>query len=120
MKYLHPLGYECLTKENFWNALKERFPAEVDHFCRWIDEYKKNVRWDKLFPTITADILYPLSGGKKFHDLPIDMQAGIIYRYSNSFLFEEYLLNMQNLMHNPAMAVEAFFSSIHLIKAAKS
>lgn len=59
-----------MTKENFWNQLKKDYPEAVEHFCKWIDEYKREVGWIKLFgPRV------------KFHDLPIDMQNGIIARF---------------------------------------
>jgi hypothetical protein len=61
---------ENLNKENFWNELRELYPEAVDHFCKWIDEYKKEVKWLDLF----AD-------GIKFHDIPFDMQNGIIARF---------------------------------------
>ncbi len=61
---------ENLNKENFWNALMAKYPKAVEHFCNWIDEYKNEVKWNDIF-------------GKnvKFHDLPFEMQNGIIARY---------------------------------------
>jgi hypothetical protein len=59
-----------LTKENFFNALRTKCPEAVDEFCKWIDEYKKDNNWVKLFG---PDI--------KFHDLPFEMQQGIIARF---------------------------------------
>ena len=59
-----------LNKENFWNALKEQYPEAVEHFCNWIDAYKNEVGWDALF-----------APGIKFHDIPYDMQNGIIARF---------------------------------------
>lgn len=61
-----------LTKENFWNGLMERYPEGTKHFCEWIDKYKEEVGWNKLF-----------GEGIKFHDLPIDMQYGIIARFDS-------------------------------------
>lgn len=61
---------ENLNKENFWNELHKQCPEAVDHFCNWIDDFKKANDWDSLFdPEL------------KFHDLPFDMQNGIIARY---------------------------------------
>lgn len=59
-----------LSKENFWNALMEKYPGAVDHFCKWIDDYKKEVGWNVLFGEAV-----------KFHDLPFEMQNGILARY---------------------------------------
>lgn len=61
---------ENLNKENFWNELHAKYPTAVNHFCKWIDAYKEEVGWKKLF----AD-------GVKFHDIPFDMQNGIIARF---------------------------------------
>jgi hypothetical protein len=43
---------ENLTKENFWNALTEKYPEQMKQFCAWIDEYKNRVNWDSLFSGI--------------------------------------------------------------------
>lgn len=57
-----------LNKETFWNPLMERFPKAMDEFCQWVDEYKAANAWPLLF-----------SGDQiKFHDIPFDMQVGII------------------------------------------
>jgi hypothetical protein len=61
---------ENLGKENFWNPMHEKYPLAVDKFCKWIDEYKKHVNWKELF------------GEKvKFHDLPYELQMGIMNRF---------------------------------------
>lgn len=72
-----------LNKENFWNELHAKYPTAVNHFCKWIDEYKKEVGWNKLF---NSDSEYQNADGKnapapKFHDLPFDMQNGILARF---------------------------------------
>jgi hypothetical protein len=59
-----------LTLENFWNDLKKECPLAVDHFRKWIDEYKLEVGWADLF-----------GAQVKFHHLPFEMQNGIIARY---------------------------------------
>jgi len=61
---------QSLTKENFFNAVAEQCPDAMTHFCQWIDEYKKEVNWDQLF-----------APGIKFHDIPFEMQNGIIARF---------------------------------------
>lgn len=72
-----------LSKENFWDELHAKYPDGVDLFCKWIDEYKKEVNWNLLF---NSDSEYQNTKGKnalapKFHDLPYEMQIGIIDRF---------------------------------------
>jgi hypothetical protein len=68
MKEMEPV--KNLTKENCFDALGEDSPDALAHFCKWIDEYKKEIGWNELFgPKI------------KFHHLPFEMQKGIIARY---------------------------------------
>lgn len=66
---------EGLTKENFFNEMMILYPKAMAEFCSWIDDYKKVVNWDKLFPNPYKDprIKNPL----KFHNLPYAMQQGI-------------------------------------------
>jgi hypothetical protein len=61
---------ENLSKENFWNELSEKYPQAVELFNNWIDKYQKEVGWGDLFPN-----------GVKFHDLPFEMQNGILARF---------------------------------------
>lgn len=65
-----------LNKENFWDEMEEKYPAAMHVFKGWIDLYKKEVKWDELFG---EDILDPV----KFHDIPFDMQVGILMRFSS-------------------------------------
>src|SRR5579871_6191685 len=59
-----------LTKDNFWNDLQHDFPEAMEIFSEWIDEYKTEIGWNELF-----------RDNIKFHDLPFDMQSGIISRF---------------------------------------
>lgn len=59
-----------LTKQNFWNALHAKFPDQVDLFCQWMDDWKKENLWHLL-----------IQDGVKFHDLPFEMQVGILERF---------------------------------------
>jgi hypothetical protein len=61
---------EGLTKENFWNVIGEHNPTGLKHFCDWIDDWKKEVGFDLI-----------CYAAVKFHDLPLEMQHGIIVRY---------------------------------------
>lgn len=75
-----------LNKENFWNAMHDECPEAVEKFCVWIDDYKLLVGWRGLF------------GDKvKFHDLPYEMQMGIMNRFFIEVFAsrEEYILDGQ-------------------------
>lgn len=67
-----------LSKENFWNILKGMYPDAMDHFCDWIDKYKEEVDWETLFNNNKR-----WGTGIKFHDLPVEMQIGILGRYEH-------------------------------------
>lgn len=67
---------ENLNKENFWNRMKEQQPLATKMFCEWIDEYKKIVGWDAMFGNI-----FPTEKKIKFHDIPYEMQMGIMNRF---------------------------------------
>lgn len=64
---------ESLTKENFWNEIEQKYPNAFKVFSDWIDEYKKEVGWDTIFPIIRLDNESG-NGYKeyqiKFHNLP--------------------------------------------------
>jgi len=59
-----------LNKENFWNAMMMQFPSAMNLFCKWIDDYKKEVGWNNFF-----------KDGVKFHDIPFQLQGGIIAKF---------------------------------------
>jgi hypothetical protein len=61
---------ENLGKENFWDAIRDRYPEGFIHFTEWVDRYKEEIGWDKIF-----------APGVKFHDVPLDIQNGIIARF---------------------------------------
>lgn len=59
-----------LTKENFFNELMEKYSIVMHKFCKFIDKWKQENEWDKLFnPNI------------KFHDLPIQMQMCVMAEF---------------------------------------
>lgn len=87
MEAFNPL--ESLTKENFWNEIQEKYPLAMKLFSEWIDEYKVKIGWDSLF---NGGIAIPQNDVRlrdthvetvapKFHNLPYDMQFGIISRF---------------------------------------
>lgn len=81
-----------LNKENFFNDMQANYPDAFAHFSKWIDDYKKEVGWEKLFNG-DIDIAYRTNDGAgawdaggvtkapKFHNIPIEMQYGILSRY---------------------------------------
>lgn len=74
-----------LTKENFFDEMKEKFPNAMKHFCNWVDEYKKAVNWDKLFSS--NENTDQLNSSKyKFHEIPYAMQYGIWIEYCRQSL----------------------------------
>jgi len=74
---------QTLTKENFWNEVESKYPEAFAVFSKWIDSYKVEVDWNKLF---NVDSDYQNAAGKnaptpKFHELPFEFQNGIIARF---------------------------------------
>lgn len=67
-----------LNKENFFNELMEKYPAATKDFCNWIDKYKDQNFWDRLFGNNYRD---DHSNWIKFHHIPMEMQIGIIFKY---------------------------------------
>lgn len=65
-----------LNKKNFFNEIERSLPEVFYDFSRWIDEYKVNVEWELLF------------GSRKFHDIPFEMQEGVLKRYFRERLGE--------------------------------
>lgn len=75
-----------LTKENFLDRMMQLYPNTTTRFCKWVDEYKEAVGWNKLFndgieryvpgSAFTATVYAP-----KFHDLPYAIQMGIWILY---------------------------------------
>lgn len=62
---------EKLTKENFFDELQAKHPLAMAGFYKWIDGYKIRVSWGLMFqPSI------------KFHDLPFEMQEGVIMKWA--------------------------------------
>ena len=83
---LKNITMETLSKENFWNALYEKYTGEVQVFCDWIDEYKKRMYYiDEFERSINWEVLFfnnsPTPQKIKFHHLPIAMQWGIFQQF---------------------------------------
>ena len=72
---------QTLTKENFFNEMMRKYPKAMDHFCQWIDSYKKSVNWFELFGGHHNIHKVP-----KFHEIPYAMQYGIWIEYCSQEL----------------------------------
>lgn len=74
---------ENLNKENTWAELKIQFPKEIKDFFDWIDEYKIAIDWKALFNSASEwqDMHGKNAPAPKFHDIPFEMQMGIIIAY---------------------------------------
>ena len=104
---------ETLTKENFYNEMKEKYPKIMDEFCVWIDEYKKENKWITLFGAMGD-----MEGtAPKYHELPIAMQLGILSEFVHYFsskyedqvvdffteaksMFQEFFMNAEEIIDN--------------------
>lgn len=64
-----------LNKENFFNAMQEKYPETMERFLEFIDSYKVTRGWELMFgcnPEIKAP---------KFHEIPYELQIGVICRF---------------------------------------
>lgn len=96
-----------LNKENFWNALHDKHPQAVDKFCKWIDQYKLEVGWEALFGNC-----FPTQDKIKFHDIPFDMQRGILTRFFEEVIDNEYPRHKQQAIEGITEFFEALDESI--------
>lgn len=79
---------ENLSLDNTWNRMKELYPLAMEAFLKWIDEYKESVNWLELFNAdkrqFILNDMQPIHveiKSPKFHDLPLEMQVGIIAKW---------------------------------------
>lgn len=75
-----------LTKENFWNALYEKYPEGMKVFSLWIDEYKKRHEMfkDKKIEPPVNGFSPVIIKAPKYHDLPLAMQVGVFLEFIKS------------------------------------
>ena len=94
---------ETLTKENFWNEMEQKYPKAMAHFKQWIDKYKSEHDWDRMFcdgveikwaGVVDGELRsgYRVTRAPKYHELPIAMQFGIFTEYLYQVL-NEFELN---------------------------
>lgn len=72
-----------LNKANTWDAFDMQYPTAMCKFRKFIDIYKAENGWNDLF---NSNSDYQNRLGKnavapKFHDLPFEMQIGIIIAF---------------------------------------
>lgn len=72
-----------LTKENCFDAIEAKYPKAMKAFKEWLDKYKESVEWEKLFNY--GHPAYAKQGwhNPKFHDLPFELQLGILFRWGS-------------------------------------
>lgn len=63
-----------MDKAGFWDPILAKYPEEFGDFAKWLDEYKRRVRWPVLFNNAYIPT--------KYHDLPPAMQIGIFMQYT--------------------------------------
>lgn len=111
---------QALTKENFWNDIEARYPKTMERFNEWIDTYKEENDWDKLFngnvylgskeltikaTTGSIDSKHWFSeetASPKYHELPIAMQVGIFFQFTSEFHSE---ISAADMYHNIKEAI---------------
>ena len=70
-----------LNKTNFFTEdLRARYPVAMKTFAEWIDQYKIAMEWNVIFND-QEDYTGTPGGAPKFHDLPFEMQVGILVRF---------------------------------------
>lgn len=66
-----------LTKENFFDAMSEKYPNAMQRFNDFIDKYKTSVNWNELFNDEESYTGTP-GNAPKFHEIPYELQVGVI------------------------------------------
>lgn len=107
---------ENLTKEDFWNNLKSKYPGEVENFCKWIDTYKTKVNWEKLFNNGSPHYAHQGWHNPKYHDIPVGMQIGIFLQYISETGSENipYLVAQAKQLSDIKIFIEDYFHKQHL------
>jgi len=97
--------YENLNKKNFWNIAMEMCPLSVTAFLQWIDGYKR----ESYVPLNTEGATSKwgaVANGYKFHDLPMEMQVGIIFRFFYERSLTIGLIDIEINTFNPEVWVD--------------
>lgn len=106
---------ENLNKANFFDKMSKLYPVAMKDFHKWIDAYKASVDWEKLFPNYSFYRGFNYSDetkvkGAKFHDIPYEMQLGILLRYA----CEVFPGEKESFIELPEMKVlfESYFQAL--------
>lgn len=89
---------ERLDKK-FFDEIKSSCPKAFETFLNWIDEYKARVGWNNMF-----------TAGVKFHDLPIEMQTGILERFDDEQFMNKN--SIKRIAENDMKGIRYSFSFI--------
>lgn len=102
-----------LTPENFWTEMKTHYPKAVTAFGRWIDQYKVDNDWDKLFKEIaTVDGLFSYIPAPKYHQLPWAIQFGIWLEFRDSLRQDRKLIPRPYTFETISKFIEADLDSL--------
>lgn len=94
---------ENLTKENFWNEMTELYPVAMKKFYEWIDKYKEENNWKKMFG---EHVLYEkedfpytptMSSIPKYHELPLAFQYGIFVQFIGEIYVEDEVIGRDEI-----------------------
>lgn len=70
---------ERLTRENFWQEMRQRYPEGVKKFHEWLEEDKKKDNWNELFASKNfGDGVVRLPN---YEELPLAIQYAIFYEF---------------------------------------
>lgn len=107
---------DSLTKENFWNGMMEKYPAAMQKFCKWIDEYKQRVKWAELFTKVNCmhEIQQCPEQPPKYHDLPLAMQIGIFLQFVSEV--NEQAGHTDSSMENLVESIPRFLAKTNIEK----
>lgn len=67
------------SKKEYWDPIEQTCPDAFAIFSNWIDSYKKRVNWNLIFSNYKAG--NELKSLIKFHDLPYEMQIGVLMQF---------------------------------------
>lgn len=97
--------YENLNRKNFWDIAMKMCPLSVTAFTQWIDGYKR----ESYVPLNTEGATSKwgaVANGYKFHDLPMEMQVGIIFKFFYERSLTIGLIDIEINTFNPEVWVD--------------
>ncbi len=103
---------ENLNKISFWDSLHKTYPDAVNRFIEWLNEYKKEVSWEVLFLNCAKTDFERKE--IKFHDIPIEMQFGILIRFNQEVCKDACQLNYSKSMD---LQVTQIFSNLNITES---